>query len=136
MVHATMCRSLGQYAYAELPTWFHEGEASAWEIRGIARLPDRALDRTISILFNRGSLPEPREFCQRATWENARHDPREIRKLYLAAREFTGYLKAQHHPEILQVIAGDVQNGMTFSQSSNLRLGGECPEIYGRWLSR
>ena len=135
MVHAAICRSIGHEAYAELPAWFHEGEAAAWELRGISNLPLRVLSR-LGILLNDRHIPGPREFCSRSGWENGWEKPGEMQAFYHAAREFTQHLKAQQGPKVLQRIAVDVKGGMTFEQSSLLRLGGTCRETYGEWRGR
>ena len=129
MTHAALCRHLGPRAYAQLPAWFHEGAATTLEFQGAGRMPLRAT-RRLSAWLSPHQLPEPQGFCT----PHPILEHRNSQGFYTMAHEFTMHLRAQHGPNIMQLIAGDVARNEPMRESIRQRTGYSCQQLYRQWL--
>ena len=130
VAHALVCLSTGREAFYSIPRWFHEGTAQRYEIQGISRIMMRAVGR-LTTWLEKDQLLEPERFC--ATWFMP-EDGQEQAMLYRASLEFTKFLDSKYGEENVNLIVDDVRRGASFNDSMQRRFGGECNDLYGRWI--
>ncbi len=129
LVHAEMCRMLGETAFRSIPRWFHEGIAQLHAHVGISRADERLLNRVL-LWFKRDDLLEPHQFCSDAAWRSYNQLP----LLYGTTWEFVRFLEDSTGRDHLHAIVQDVHGGSAFEASLELWFGGNCRELYGQWI--
>ena len=129
MVHAMVCQSVGAEAMISIPSWYHEGLAQLHSMRGIARVGDRVFSRLV-VRFRRGGRLPPDRFCFGRPVSSSAG----AALFYGVAWEFVRFLSAQHGVDDLNGVVTDVADGMRFRDSLLSKFGGDCTDLYGRWL--
>ena len=129
VVHALMCQSLGAEAFHSIPSWFHEGLATKYQLDGFRRTVQRIVTRSAT-WWKRDQFLEPASFCNVHASELS--EMGQV-TLYSTALEFTKYLESTHSIETLNMIVDDVRMGTKFDESLESRLGGTCPALYSEW---
>ena len=129
VVHALMCQSLGAEAFRSIPSWFHEGLATKYQMDGFRRTVQRIITRSVT-WWKRDQFLKPESFCNVHASELS--EKRQV-ILYATALEFTKFLQSTHGIETLNMIVDDVRTGTGFGESLESRLGGTCQALYNQW---
>ena len=129
MVHAMVCQSLGVRAMLSIPSWFHEGLAQLHAKQGVARVGDRVFNRLV-VWVKRGDRLSPERLC----YGKPSTSSAEASYFYDVSWEFIRYLGAQHGVDDLNGVVEDVGDGTGFGDSLLTRFGGECADLYAKWL--
>ena len=130
VAHALICLSTGREAFYSIPRWFHEGIAQRYEVRGISRIRMRAENRART-WWNKDELLEPERFCTRRFIPK---DRAEQSMLYRTSLEFIEFLDSKYGGKNVNLIIDDIRRGVDFNDSMQRRFGGECNDLYRRWI--
>ncbi|MCH8205878.1 MAG: hypothetical protein IH956_02615 [Chloroflexi bacterium] len=130
VVHAMMCRALGQTVMDLVPRWFHEGVATFYEHDGWRDWPKRSA-RRIRVWLSRNSLFEPTEFCTRS----GELPPSEVSLFYATAGEFIEELVQRNGPNLIPDVAFRTAETMNFERALVEVTGTSCERIYAEWTA-
>ena len=130
IVHAMMCRALGQGVMNRIPRWFHEGVATYYENHGWRDWPRRSA-RRIHVWLSRNSLFEPAEFCTLS----GELLPSKVNVFYATAGEFVEELVHKYGPDLVPDLSFETAESLDFDRALEEVTGMSCTRLYAEWTA-